>query len=60
MAKTKEGRSSKFYVFGVGALIVAIGAVVYFHVTRNQNVASARESRAVVSDRGPRVEFIMA
>ena len=60
MASSKEGRSSKFYVFGVGALVIAVGAVVYFHVTRNQNVASAREARAVVSDRGPRVEFVTA
>ena len=43
MVSSKEGRSSKFYVFGVGALVIAVGAVVYFHVTRNQNVASARE-----------------
>ena len=46
--------------FGVGALVVAIGAVVYFHVTRNQNVASAREARAVAADRGPRIEFVTA
>ena len=40
--------------------VIAVGAVVYFHVTRNQNVASAREARAVVADRGPRVEFVTA
>jgi RND family efflux transporter MFP subunit len=60
MAKTRKGRSSAFYVFGVGALVIAIGAVVYFHITLNQSVASAREARAVVSDRGPRVEFVTA
>jgi RND family efflux transporter MFP subunit len=59
MASSKAG-SSKFYLFGVGALIIAIGAVAYFHVTRNQNVASARESRAVIAERGPRVEFVAA
>jgi RND family efflux transporter MFP subunit len=60
MANSKDGRSSKFYLFGVGVLIITIGAVAYFHVTRNQNVASAREARAVLADRGPRVEFVAA
>ena len=60
MVSSKEGRSSKFYLFGVAALVMAVGAVVYFHVTRNQNVASAREARAVAADLGPRVEFITA
>jgi RND family efflux transporter MFP subunit len=58
MASLKDGGSSKFYVFGVAALVTAIGAVVYFHITRSQNVASAREARALVSDLGPRVEFV--
>jgi membrane fusion protein, multidrug efflux system len=56
----KKGRSPTLYVFGVGTLVAAIGAVAYFHVTRNQNVASARESRAVVAERGPRVEMVTA
>jgi membrane fusion protein, multidrug efflux system len=60
MASSKEGRSSKVYVFGVGVLFVVIGAVAYFHFTRNQNVASARESRAAIAERGPRVEFVAA
>jgi RND family efflux transporter MFP subunit len=60
MVSSKEGRSSKFYVFGVGALVIAVGAVVYFYVARNQNIASARESREVAADRGPRVEFVTA
>ncbi len=60
MADTKEGRTSKYYVFGVGTLVIAVGAVAYFHIARNQDVASAREARAVVSDRGPRVEFVSA
>ena len=60
MADLAKVRTSKFYVFGVGALVAAIGAVVFFHVTRSQNVASARESRAVAADLGPRVEFITA
>lgn len=59
MASSKAG-SSTFYLLGVGALVIAVGAVAYFHVTRNQNVASARESRAVVAERGPRVEFVAA
>jgi RND family efflux transporter MFP subunit len=60
MANATDGRTSKFYLFGVGALIIAVGAVVYFHIARNQSVASARESQAVVADRGPRVEFVTA
>jgi RND family efflux transporter MFP subunit len=60
VSSKEEGRSSKFYLFGVAALVMAAGAVVYFHVTRNQNVASAREARAVAADLGPRVEFITA
>lgn len=60
MANSKEGRSSTFYVSSVVALVVAIGAVAYFHISRNQNVASARESRAVIAERGPRVEFVTA
>ena len=28
MASSKEGRSSKFYVFGVGALVIVIGGLV--------------------------------
>jgi membrane fusion protein, multidrug efflux system len=60
MAKTKTGRSSAFYAVGVGSLLVAMGTVIYFHVIRDQSVASAREARAIVSDRGPRVEFITA
>ena len=38
----------------------AFGAVGYFHLSRNQNVASAREARAARVDRGPRVEFVTA
>jgi RND family efflux transporter MFP subunit len=57
---SSRGGSSIFYVLGVSALVIATGAVAYFHITRNQNVASARESRAVVVERGPRVEFVTA
>ena len=58
MANAATGRTSKFYVLGVSALVLAIGAVVYFYVSRNQNVAAARESRVAAAERGPRVEFI--
>ncbi len=60
MGKSTRARTSAFYLLGVGAMVVAIGAVVYFHVTRSQNVASAREARAVAADRGPRIEFVTA
>jgi membrane fusion protein, multidrug efflux system len=60
MAKPTEHGSSKLYLFGVGVIVLAAGAVVYFHVARNENVASARESRTTFADRGPRVEFVTA
>ena len=39
------------------AAFVAVG---YFHLSRNQTVAAAREARANVVDRGPRVEVVAA
>jgi membrane fusion protein, multidrug efflux system len=60
MAKLTDVRASKFYVFGVGTLVLAVGAVIYFHVSRNESVASAREARITAAERGPRVEFVTA
>ena len=60
MGKLKEAGRSRFYLFGVAAMVIAIGAVIYFHLARNQNVASAREARAVAAALGPRIEFVTA
>jgi RND family efflux transporter MFP subunit len=56
----KDRRSPRLYVISIAALILSVGAVVYFHFERNQNVASARESRINIAERGPRVEFVNA
>jgi RND family efflux transporter MFP subunit len=53
-----EARSPKFYVFALGTLIAAGLAVVYFHYVRNQEIATVREARAAVADRGPRIEVV--
>lgn len=53
-------RSAAFYLFGIGALVVAGGAVWYFHANRNSEVAGARQARASAVDRGPRVEVVSA
>lgn len=60
MSSLNELRSSKFYLFGFAIVAAAIATVAYFHLMRDQNVAAARESRAQVAERGPRVEFITA
>ena len=38
----------------------AFAAVGYFHLSRNQTVAVAREARGTAVDRGPRVEVVAA
>ena len=38
----------------------AFAAVGYFHLSRNQTVATAREARGAAVDRGPRVEVVAA
>ncbi|MEW6449690.1 MAG: efflux RND transporter periplasmic adaptor subunit [Pseudomonadota bacterium] len=58
--KTSAGRSTAFYLFGIGALVAATGAVWYFHTSRNSEIAGAREARAAAVDRGPRVEVVNA
>jgi RND family efflux transporter MFP subunit len=53
-----SGRSIAFYLSGAALTAVAFIAVGYFHLSRNQTVAAAREARANTVDRGPRVEVI--
>ena len=54
------GKSAKVYVVGVTVLAVTFIAVGYFHLSRSQTVAAAREARGVAVDRGPRVEVVAA
>ena len=54
------GRSIRFYLFGTVVVVGAGLAVGYFHISRNNDVAVAREARASVVDRGPRVEVVAA
>jgi hypothetical protein len=57
---SRSGRSIKFYLVGGAFIVAALAAVGYFHLSRSQNVATAREARANVVDRGPRVEVVAA
>jgi len=59
-AASGPGRSIKFYLCGLAVIVGAAVAVGYFHLSRNQIVAAAREARANTVDRGPRVEFVAA
>jgi len=58
--KPGAGRSVGFYLFGIAALAAAGAGVWYFHASRGSEVAGAREARALVVDRGPRVEVVSA
>jgi membrane fusion protein, multidrug efflux system len=58
MASSQGARSFRFYVFGVVAVVCAGVAVGYFHLSRNNDVAVAREARAAAVDRGPRIEVV--
>jgi RND family efflux transporter MFP subunit len=59
-AASGSGRSVRFYLFGGAVVVAAVVAVGYFHLSRSQDVAAAREARANVVDRGPRVEVVAA
>ena len=59
-APVGTGRSIRFYLFGVVAVVAACAAVGCFHFSRNNDVTVAREARASVVDRGPRVEVVTA
>lgn len=59
-AASGAGRSIKFYLCGLAVVAGAFAAVGYFHLSRNETVAAAREARGAAVDRGPRVEFVAA
>jgi RND family efflux transporter MFP subunit len=58
MASPKKGGSSKFYAFAVVAICGAAAAVAYFHFARNSEITTVREARALVAERGPRIEVV--
>jgi RND family efflux transporter MFP subunit len=58
MASTKDASPSKFYVLGVTALVAAGATVFYFHFARNQELSTVREAKALVAERGPRIEIV--
>jgi len=58
MASSKDVSPSKFYTFGVVVIGVAAVTVAYFHFARNQEIATVREARALVAERGPRIEVV--
>jgi len=55
---SKAGRPTRFYVVGAGVVLVVFLAVGYFHLSRSQSLATAREARGSAADRGPRVEVV--
>ena len=58
MANQQGARSIKIYAIGVGAIVAAGLAVTYFHFSRNSEIAAIREVRAMVAERGPRIEIV--
>jgi RND family efflux transporter MFP subunit len=58
MASSKAARSARFYFFCIASLAATGAAVVYFHYVRNQDIATVREVRAAVAERGPRIEVV--
>ena len=58
MASAQAARSSKFYALGIAAIVAAAATVAYYHFVRDQEIAAVREAKAVVADRGPRIEVV--
>ena len=58
MASSEKKRALRFYTIGVGAVAIAAAAVVYFHLSRNSEIAAIREAKAAVAERGPRIEVV--
>src|SRR4051812_19567046 len=58
MDRSQPAHSIKLYVFGAVMLIAVSAAVGYFHVTRSQEIGSAREARMVIAALGPRIEVV--
>lgn len=53
-----KGRSTRLYLAGATVVVAAALAVGYFHLSRSSSVATAREARGAVVDRGPRIEVV--
>lgn len=53
-----KARATRLYVAGGATVLIAALAVGYFHVSRSSSVATAREARGNVVNRGPRVEVV--
>jgi len=58
MSNVKDASASKFYAFSLISIAVAAAAVFYFHFVRNQEIATVREAKALVAERGPRIEVV--
>jgi len=58
MSNAKDASASKFYAFSLISIAVAAAAVFYFHFVRNQEIATVREAKALVAERGPRIEVV--
>ena len=60
MASSKRARSVRFYAGALGVLVVAAGAVYYFHASRDMEIAAIRQARASTAEKGPRIEVVTA
>jgi RND family efflux transporter MFP subunit len=58
MASSKVVRALKFYLVGTLAILAAGGAVVHFHLIRDQEIGTVREAKANVAELGPRIEVV--
>ncbi|AMN41816.1 efflux RND transporter periplasmic adaptor subunit [Rhodoplanes sp. Z2-YC6860] len=53
-----KARATRLYIAGGATVLIAALAVGYFHFSRSSSVATAREARGNVVNRGPRVEVV--
>ena len=58
MASSKDVGSSKLYMFGVVGMGVAAVAVACCHFARSQEITTVRGAKALVAERGPRIEVV--
>jgi RND family efflux transporter MFP subunit len=58
MANKTDAGASKLYTGGVVALALAGATVFYFHFARDQELSAVREAKALVAERGPRIEVV--
>lgn len=57
---SKKARPVTFYLSSAGLLVAAAATVYYFHSSRQIEISGVREARALVAERGPRVEVVSA